>query len=108
MIDPQHLPVDPELRALYIAVDLQHAAEAFSKTTIGRYVLRKAAEERTDALADLVDVDAADQNRIRELQTTVKRADSIEMWLAQAILDGQHAHAQLDPAYQQPTQDDTV
>lgn len=49
MIAPEHLPADPELRALYLAVDLQHAAEALQRTTICRYLLRKAAEERIDA-----------------------------------------------------------
>lgn len=60
MIEPAHLPADPELRELYLAVDLQHDAEALKKTTICQYLLLRAAEQRTDALAALVDVDATD------------------------------------------------
>lgn len=98
MREAEHGPIDPELRELYNAVDTRLAVEAFLRTTVGQYLMRKADEERTDALADLVDVDAADQNRIRELQSQVKRADSIQMWLAEAVENGRNAEAQLNPS----------
>lgn len=97
MMEAQHGPIDPELRELYAAVDHRLAVEAFLKTTVGQYIMRRADEERIDALADLVDVDAADTNKIRELQSTVKRADSIQSWLAEAIENGKNAEAQLNP-----------
>lgn len=94
------LPNDPELRELYTAVDLQLAVEAFLKTSVGKYLLLRAAMDRTDAMASLVDAPANDSERIRELQSTIKRADSIEMWLQEAIENGRHAQKQLDPTYQ--------
>lgn len=100
------LPNDPELRELYLAVDLELAVQAFKRTTIGQYVLRRAAEDRADALADLVDVRPTDTDRIIELQSQVKRADSIEMWLQEAIENGRHAHAQIDPTFNQPREED--
>lgn len=107
MREAEHGPIDPELRELYAAVDVQFAAQAFLKTTLGQYLMRRADEERIDALADLVDVDAADTNKIRELQSTVKRADSIQGWLVEAIENGKNAEAQLNPnAARQPDDED--
>jgi hypothetical protein len=52
-----NLPQDPELRELYLAADLLLAVEAFKQTTVGQYLLLRAAMDRTDALAELVDVE---------------------------------------------------
>jgi hypothetical protein len=42
-----NLPQDPELRELYLATDLQLAVEAFKKTTVGQYLLVRAAKDST-------------------------------------------------------------
>lgn len=92
---PTTLPADPELRAFYLEADLGLAVALFLKTTVGQYLLTKAAEDRGDALAQLVDCNADDSNRIRELQSTIKRADSIEQWLTDAVTNGRNAEAVL-------------
>lgn len=94
-MDHTLLPADPELRALYLAVDVGHAVELFKASTVGRYLLQRAAEERIDALADLVDVAPNDVEAIRALQSTIKRADNIEYWLEEAIAHAINARDQL-------------
>jgi hypothetical protein len=49
---------------------------------------------------------ASNSERVRELQSTVKRADSIEMWLQEAIDNGRHAQAQIDPTYLRHAEDE--
>lgn len=85
------LPDDPELRGFYLEADLGIAVAQFLKTTVGQYLLTRAAEEKGDALAALVEVDATDVERIRTLQSDIKRADSIESWLSEAVINGRNA-----------------
>jgi hypothetical protein len=86
-----------ELRDMYATVELGLDAELFLKSPVGQYLLRKAEEERTDALADLVDASPADPEAIRALQSIIKRADSLLFWLHDAIQAGINTQAQLDP-----------
>lgn len=86
-----------ELSDMYAAVELGLDAELFLKSPVGLYLLRKAEEERTDALADLVDVAPNDTEAIRALQSQIKRADSLLFWLSDAIQAGINTQAQLDP-----------
>ena len=93
--DPQ------EVREMYSAVSLGIDAVAFLKTDIGRYLLRKCHEDRTDALADLVDVEPSNSEQIRALQSIIKRADSFEFWLSSAIEEGKNAEATLTQGEQE-------
>lgn len=86
-----------ELGELYKTVDFGLEVAQFLRSPIGQYLLCKAAEERIDALADLVDVAAEDYAAIRNLQSIIKRADSLEFWLKDVIQAGVNAEAQLDP-----------
>lgn len=87
----------PEVRELLQQVELGLDVQQFLRSPVGKYLMQKADEERTDALADLVDCSPADPEAIRALQSTIKRADSIQFWLAEAINAGKNAEAQLDP-----------
>ena len=86
-----------ELGELYSAVEFGLDVSAFLKSPIGQFLLHKAEEERTDALADLVDASPCDPEQIRALQSIIKRADSLTYWLTDAIQAGKNAEAQLDP-----------
>lgn len=86
-----------DARELYAAVGLGLDMAAFVKSDVGRYLLTKAEEERTDALADLVDTSPADPEQIRALQSIIKRADSLLYWIQDAIQSGKNAEMQLDP-----------
>lgn len=87
---------DPnEVRELYNAVGLGIDAVAFLKTDIGRYLLRKCDEDRVDAIAELVEVDPTNTERIRALQSIIARAQSFEFWISEAIESGRNAEATL-------------
>jgi hypothetical protein len=86
---------DAETRDLYNAVVLGFDVKAFTKSPVGLYLLSRADEERMDALVGLVDVSPDDAEAIRALQSTVKRADSFQYWLEDAIQSGHNAQAQL-------------
>lgn len=86
-----------DLGELYATVEFGLDVEQFIRSPIGQYLLRKAGEERIDALADLVEVSPADSEQIRALQSTIKRSDSLLFWLNDAIQSGKNAEAQLDP-----------
>lgn len=78
----------PEQQELLRMVALSEQVNSFLGTGVGKYLVERAAQEREDALEQLAQVDAADANRIRELQQTVKRSDSIANWLAEAYDQG--------------------
>lgn len=86
-----------ELNELFSTVEFGLDVEQFLRSDIGKYLVRKAAEERIDALADLVEVSPVDAEAVRVLQSIIKRADSFVFWLNDAILAGKNAEAQLDP-----------
>jgi hypothetical protein len=86
-----------EVRELYQTVGLGLDVAQFLRSPVGKYLMQKADDERADALADLVDASPVDAETIRTLQSTIKRADSIQFWLRDAVQAGINAEAQLDP-----------
>lgn len=82
-------------RELYAAVDFSLEIKAFLGSTIGKYLIANAEEERDEAIAALVNCPAGDVSRISELQQTIKRAESIQFWMAEAIQAGVNADEQL-------------
>lgn len=84
-----------ENRVLYNTVALGIDAERFFETPVGRWIALRADEERIDALADLVDVAPNEPEAIRALQSTIKRAESVRVWIAEAIEAGKNAEATL-------------
>lgn len=87
----------PEVRELLQQVELGLDVQQFLRSPVGKYLLQKADDERTDALAELVEANPEDSEGIRALQSTIKRADSIQFWLIEAVQAGKNAEAQLDP-----------
>jgi uncharacterized protein YbjQ (UPF0145 family) len=86
-----------EVGELLKTVELGLDVTQFLRSPVGQYLMQKADDERADALADLVDASPADAETIRALQSTIKRADSIQYWLRDAVQAGINAEAQLDP-----------
>jgi hypothetical protein len=86
-----------EVGELLKTVELGLDVAQFLRSPVGQYLMQKADDERADALADLVDVSPRDPEAIRALQSTIKRADSIQFWLKDAVQAGINAEAQLDP-----------
>ena len=67
--------------------DIRFGAEVrqFLTSSIGRYLLRESKKEIDGALEEFKTVDPDDSKTIRELQCVVKRNESVEMWLSEAI-----------------------
>ena len=68
---------------------------AFTHTLIGQYLLERALAERSQALEQLVLVPASDAEAVRELQLVVRRCDSLQQWLEDAVMAGENAETEL-------------
>lgn len=62
--------------------------ENFLNTRIGKYLVQRAEEEAEEATERLKTTAAWRTRRIRELQNEIKVAESIQQWLADAVMDG--------------------
>lgn len=71
-------------------------AEEFLASDLGRLMVARAAEEETEALEGLRNVDPEDAKAIRELQNKAWRAQSFGAWLHEIIVTGNEALETLD------------
>lgn len=62
--------------------------ENFLHTRIGKYLVRRAEEEAEEATERLKHTAAWRTRRIRELQNQIQVAESVQQWLADAVMDG--------------------
>lgn len=69
--------------------------ENFVHSEIGQYLLGRADQEVATAIAKLKKANPNDAEEIRDLQNQIYRAESINGWLAEAVLNGQHAERTL-------------
>lgn len=82
-------------KELYAAVDFSLDVKAFLGSVIGKYLIGNAEDERDEAIKALVNTDPMNVSKIMELQQTIKRAESIQFWMAEAIQAGINADEQL-------------
>lgn len=82
-------------KELYAAVEFKMEVEGFLKSKIGKYLIARAEAEREEAIRSLVNVAPVDVHKISELQSTIKRAESIQYWMAELITEGVNAEEQL-------------
>lgn len=68
----------------------------FWRSPIGKYVIGRSLEESDNATKMLKDADPSDQERIRNIQSTIKIAEKSVLWLAEAIANGKRAQEQLE------------
>lgn len=57
----------------------------FLTTNIARYIFDRAAENKEQAVALLIDVDPEDAKTIRKLQATITLNSTVGLWLQEAI-----------------------
>lgn len=82
---------DDYFKALYADVDFSYEVKAFIKSNVGQYLLGRAEQDRDGAVEQLKNADPEDSKTIRGLQNTIKRAESIQYWMADAIDQGKNA-----------------
>lgn len=95
MNDQEQHDSQQEVRELYAKVDFGIEVENFLGSKVGTYLIRYAEQERDEAVRLLKEADPFDANAIRKLQDTIKRAESIQYWMAYAIQDGLNAEKML-------------
>lgn len=71
------------------------SVENFVNSEIGKYLLDRADQEVEIAIEKLKKVNPINTEEIRQLQNQIYRAESINGWLAEAVLNGQHAERTL-------------
>lgn len=77
-----------ERREIVNAIDFGIEVEAFLCSKVGQYLIQRAEGEITDALEALKEVAPDDAPAIRIMQSQIKRAESIQYWMAEAIQEG--------------------
>lgn len=80
---------DADRRARLRVVALGIDAEQFLRSDLGRHLVERSEEERTDALEALKDADPEDAKAIRKLQNRIAVLDTWQQWIADAITNGQ-------------------
>jgi len=78
------------------AVFGEEVRQFLEQDRIGRFLVRKAADEVQDALLELKEADPDKPGEIRRIQTRIRVAESVVGWLAQAIDDGLRARQILE------------
>lgn len=86
-----------ENKDLWDKFEFGQEAKAFLESRVGRRLIKRAEEEREEALKALVNTLPCERNldAIRELQLTIRRAESIQYWMAEIIMEGSSAEETL-------------
>lgn len=86
---------DQSNKELFAAVDFRLEVVEFLGSRIGKYLIGRAEIEREAAVKELIDTPPDNSSHIRQLQSTIKRAESIQYWMAELIQEGIAAEEQL-------------
>ena len=92
-IDYSQFSPEDQVRMRSAAFGIEVAA--FTHTLIGQYLLERASQQRAQALEQLAVVTASDFEAVRELQSAVRRSDSFQAWLEDAVMAGENAETEL-------------
>jgi hypothetical protein len=85
---------DPR-RELFLTAQFGAELEAAHNSALYQFLVDTARQQANEAMAELVDCDAADLNEVRRLQNEVKRLNDMESWLDTAIQNGRMAYSEL-------------
>lgn len=75
----------------YEKIEMSMEVQAFLQSKVGRMLIQRAEAQRDDAISELCNCDAADADKVRELQFVIRRSESIQFWMAECIQEGIHA-----------------
>ena len=89
------LQPNSEYAHLLKQIDFGFEVEAFLKSEIGSYLVRRADAEIEEAVEGLKHCDPEDPKAIRALQYKIAVAESIQYWLGEAITSGLNAQEEL-------------
>ena len=86
---------NPEYAYLLKQIDFGFEVEAFLKSEVGSYLVRRAEAEIEEAVEALKGCDPEDPKAIRALQYKIAVAESVQYWLGEAISAGLNAQEEL-------------
>jgi pantothenate kinase type III len=81
---------------LFAEAILGRDAEEFVQSDIGKYVIGCAEQEAQEAMQQLKNVYPWRRRKITELQNKIWRAESLQQWLSELIIQGTQATQQLE------------
>lgn len=87
--------LDPIIKQLMDQAATGEAAKAFLQSGLGGYITQRANDEADDAMAALIEVDAANTLAVAVLQMKIRVATQAVAWLMEAISEGENALRQL-------------
>lgn len=85
-------PSDPRVEAAVLGRE----TELFLNTPLGGYLIRRTESEIQSGVERLKYADPEDAPRIRQLQSDIRRAESFQNWLAEAVQAGNQAIASIE------------
>ena len=94
--------MNPDSNPVLKAIDFGMEVEAFLQSDIGHYLTKRAEAEVEAAVEVMKSVDPEDVKSVRGLQNTIKVAESVLYWLADAIQSGLNAQAELYDQSKEP------
>jgi len=94
--------MNPDTNPVLREIDFGMEVEAFLQSDIGRYLAKRAEAEVESAVEAMKVVDPEDTKSVRGLQNTIKVAESVLYWLAEAIQAGLNAQAELHEQAKEP------
>jgi geranylgeranyl pyrophosphate synthase len=65
--------------------------EAFLSSEIGKYLLARALEQKTEAQSLFLEINCEDVEKVRQLQNRITQANDVARWLSDAVADGLQA-----------------
>ena len=80
-----------ETTDIFNAIDFGIEVESFLNSKVGQYLIKRADADIADALEKMKEINPGDERAIRGLQTDIKRAESVQYWMAEAIQEGLNA-----------------
>lgn len=75
-------------------IDFGFQVEAFLRSEIGQYLVKRAEDQISAAVEQLKVADPEDAKAVRAIQNEIKVAESLQYWLADAITAGENAQQQ--------------
>jgi hypothetical protein len=93
--DESRVSDQEDIRQVHAAIDFGFEVEAFLKSRLGSYLIKRAEADIEIAVEKLKTADPDDAKSIRVLQNEIYRAEAIQYWMAEAIQGGINAQREL-------------
>ena len=94
--------MNPDPNPVLQSIDFGMEVEAFLQSRLGKYLSKRVQDTVDGAVEELKTVDPEDVKSVRAIQNTIRVAESVMYWLADAIQSGLNAQAELYEQSKEP------